>query len=183
MSRYDRSSDPDLPKYLRKSVIDRLLENAYKERKRDYLIMLTMFRTGMRVSEITNLEKQDIDFDNLQIMVRDGKGGKDRVIPLEKELGNQLGFYSDDMKGSDQLFALSERMVQKIVKKYVPEDIDESRVTPHKFRHSFGVYTIRKGMNLRTLQKILGHSDLSTTEVYLDLAGEDVKEDFEKVEW
>lgn len=171
-----------LPKYLKKSDIETILENANENRKRDYLLILTLFRTGVRVDELTSLKKRDIDFSEQLLTVRDGKGGKDRVIPIEDELSNLLGFYTDDMSPNDVLFDVSNRHVSRICKKYAPEHLRE-RVSPHKFRHSFGVYCIKQGMNLRTLQKILGHSDLSTTQVYLDLAGEDVKEDFSKVEW
>jgi len=171
-----------LPKYLREADIEEMLDNAKRNRKRDYLMILAMYRTGMRVSELTSLCKRDIDFEEGLITIRDGKGGKDRIIPLESELNNLLGFYSDDMSQDDTLFDISNRQVGRIVKKYAPERIEE-RASPHKLRHSFGVHCIRQGMNLRTLQKILGHSDLATTQVYLDLAGKDVKEDFGKITW
>lgn len=176
------SSWQSLPKYLKEKDIEKILENAQENSNRDHLIILTLYRTGLRVSELTNLKKKDIDFKEGLLTVRDGKGGKDRIVPIESELCNLLGYYADGMGDKEELFDISNRQVGRITKKYAPEDLEE-RVSPHKFRHSFGVHCIKEGMNLRTLQKILGHSDLATTQVYLDLAGEDVKEDFGKVEW
>lgn len=176
------SSWDKLPKYLKKKDIKKILENAKENRKRDYLMILTLYRTGLRVSELTSIRKQDLDLKEQLLTVRDGKGGKDRVVPIEDELANLIGFYTDDMTSKDKLFDISNRQVGRICKKYAPDHLEE-RVSPHKFRHSFGVHCVKEGMNLRTIQKILGHSDLSTTQVYLDLAGEDVKEDFDKVEW
>jgi len=57
------------------------------------------------------------------------------------------------------------------------------KASPHTFRHSFAVHCLKHGVNIRTLQKILGHSNLNTTSIYLDVIGKDIKEDFEKVEW
>jgi len=167
-----------LPKYISKVEISNILDKAKKDRYRNYILLLTLWRTGMRVSEIVELKKLDITDGN--IIVRDSKHHKDRVIPLESELGNLLGLFSDSMKPRDKLFPMSERQVRNIVYKYAPEELE---VHPHTFRHSFAVYCLVNGMNLRTLQKILGHSSLTTTQVYLDIVGKDIKDDFGKVEW
>lgn len=167
-----------LPKYISKEEISDILDKAKKSRYRDYILLLTLWRTGMRVSEIVELKKMDIV--DGTIIVRDSKHHKDRVIPLESELGNLLGLFSDSMKPRDILFPLSERQIRNIVYNYSPNDLN---VHPHTFRHSFAVYCLKKGMNLRTLQKILGHSSLTTTQVYLDIVGKDIKDDFGRVEW
>ena len=153
----------------------------------------------MRASEVVNLRKEDIK--DKKIFVRQGKGNKDRVIPLESELGNLLGLYIDQLKSRDRLFKVSDRQLRNICYKYSDfhfgeKDIkdDDGNVIgkkqikvydfhPHTFRHSFAVYCLKQGMNLRSLQKILGHSQLSTTAVYLDVIAKDVQEDFDKVEW
>lgn len=167
-----------LPKYISKQEIMNILDKARKDRYRNYILLLTLWRTGLRNSEIVNLKKQDIH--EKTIIVRQGKGKKDRVIPLESELGNLLGLYTDQLKPRDKLFKLSDRQVRNIVKKYTPSELD---VHPHTFRHSFAVYCLQNGMNIRTLQKVLGHSSLTTTQVYLDIVGEDVIDNFKKVEW
>ncbi len=167
-----------LPKYIEDSVVLEMLDDAKKDKKRNYLILLMLWRTGLRVSELVNLKKRDIQNDI--IFVRQGKFGKDRVIPLEKELGNILGFYLDGLHPKDKLFKISDRQVRNIVYKYTP---DGYNVHPHTFRHSFAVHCLKSGMNLRNLQKILGHSSLTCTQVYLDITGADIIDDFDKVEW
>jgi len=132
----------------------------------------------MRNSDIVNLKKQDIQDET--IIVRQGKGKKDRVIPLESELGNLLGLFVDRLKPRDKLFPITDRQVRNIVYKYSPDELD---VHPHTFRHSFAVHCLKGGMNIRTLQRILGHTSLTTTQVYLDLVGKDIVDDFEKVNW
>jgi len=167
-----------LPKYISKEEIMNILDKAKKDRYRNYVLLLTLWRTGMRNSDIVNLKKQDIQ-DNT-IIVRQGKGKKDRVIPLESELGNLLGLFVDRLKPRDKLFPISQRQVRNIVYKYSPDELD---VHPHTFRHSFAVHCLKSGMNIRTLQRILGHTSLTTTQVYLDLVGKDIVDDFEKVDW
>jgi len=171
------SNTKTLPKYISKEEISNILDKAKKDRYRNYILLLCLWRTGMRVSEVVSFRKNQIQ-DN-SIIVRGGKGGKDRVIPLESELSNLLGLFTDRMTGRDKVFSLSERQVRNIVYKY-SDGID---VHPHTFRHSFAVHCLKNGMNLRTLQKILGHSSLTTTQVYLDIVGKDIKDDFEKVIW
>jgi len=167
-----------LPKYISKEEIMNILDKAKKDRYRNYILLLALWRTGMRNSEIINLKKQDIQ--DKTIIVRQGKGKKDRIVPLESELGNLLGLFSDRLKPRDKLFPITDRQVRNIVYKYAPQGLD---VHPHTFRHSFAVHCLKNGMNLRTLQKILGHTSLTTTQVYLDVVGKDLVDDFGKVEW
>lgn len=167
-----------LPKYIDDSVISVMLENAKKDRYRNYILIMVMVRTGMRISEIVKLKKRDIN-DNA-ILVRLGKGKKDRMIPLEKELSGILGLFADRLKPSSYLFPLTERQVRNVVYKYAP---DGYKIHPHTLRHSFAVHCLKNGMNLRNLQKILGHNNLTTTQVYLDVTGLDIKDDFNKVKW
>lgn len=163
-----------LPKYISKEEVLDILHKAKKDSYRNYILMSIYWKTGMRNSEVVKLKKEDIKEDC--IIVKQGKGKKDRIIPLEKELGDLLGLYTDRLKPNERLFKFSDRQVRNIFKKY-------SYVHPHTFRHSFAVYCLKQGMNLRSLQKILGHSSLTTTQVYLDLVGKDVKDDFGKIEW
>ena len=131
----------------------------------------------MRNSELVNLRKKDIM--DSTIIIRDGKGHKDRVIPLENELGNLLGLFADPKGHEDRLFSISKRQIRNLVYKYRGE---HEHVSPHTFRHSFAVYCLKNGMNLENLRRILGHSNLNTTQVYLDLAGKDTVEDFNRIE-
>ena len=178
-----------LPKYITEVEVSSILDKAKKDRFRNYILILTLWRTGMRVSEIVKFRKNQIQ-DN-GIIVRNAKGGKDRVIPLESELSNLLGLFTDGMNNRDIVFKMSDRQVRNIVYKYSPfhfekrngKEVKVYDVHPHTIRHSFAVYCLKSGMNLRSLQKILGHSSLTTTQIYLDVVGEDIKNDFEKVDW
>ena len=167
-----------LPKWLTEEEVLTILNKAKEIKKRDYLLMLLLWRTGLRVSEAKNLKKKDIREDTISIW--QGKGKKDRVIPLEKNLGIVLGFYLDNKRANDPIFDITTRQMRNVVYKHVPDGLHAS---PHTFRHSFAVHCLKNGINLRTLQKILGHSNLNTTAVYLDIVGKDIKEDFDKVEW
>ena len=169
-----------LPKYISKEEILNILDKAKKDRYRNYILLLAFWRTGMRNSELINLRKEDIDLNDNTIFVRQGKFSKDRIIPLESELGNLLGLFIDRLKPRDKLFPISDRQVRNIVYKYAPQGLG---IHPHTFRHSFAVYCLKNNMNLRSLQKILGHTSLATTQVYLDVIGQDVKDDFGKVVW
>lgn len=176
---YIRENIPKrLPNYISKNEVSKILYNAKKHNKRNYLMLLILWRAGIRVSEVVKLEKRDICEDT--IFIRLGKGKKDRIIPLESELNNILGFYTDGLKPNDKLFNISERQIRNIINKYTPEGIKASL---HTFRHSFAVYCLKNGMNLRSLQKILGHTNLTTTQVYLDIVGEDIKDDYDKINW
>ena len=172
------SHPKELPKYVSKEVIEQVIDKANhdtnKHGRRNHIILMTLWQTGMRAEEITYLHKKDIQLDT--IIVRGGKGGKDRVIPVRNDLRNLLLVYSDQMKGEDRLFPISTRQVRNIVYRY-------SDLHPHTFRHSFAVHCLRGGMNIRALQKILGHSGLNTTQVYLDLVSEDLKDEYQKVNW
>lgn len=159
-----------------------MLSHAKNEGKkfsyRNYIILMTLSRTGMRADEIVKLRKRDIT--EKTIIVRQGKGKKDRVIPLDKELSGLLGLYTDRLTPKDKIFPMSNRQIRNIVYKYAPEGLN---VHPHTLRHSFAVHCLKSGMNIRSLQKILGHSNLNTTQVYLDVVGKDIVDDFEKVVW
>ena len=176
MKIYQKSSKI-IPKYLTEEEISLILDRAKKDRYRNYVILLTLWRTGLRVSEIVNLEKRDIK-DKI-IVVRQGKGSKDRLVPLDDGLGTILLGVTDRLKPKAKIFPISTRQVRNIVYKYS----GEQDISPHCFRHSFSVHCLKSGMNLRSLQKILGHSNLNTTQIYLDIVGEDIIDDFKKVKW
>ena len=168
---------PDkLFKYLDKTKVNEMMERA-QVNKRDYLIILTLWRTGIRNSELRNLKKKDIKRD--EITIRQGKGNKDRIVPLDDFLYNLLNFYASNKTLEDYLFPLSDMAVRNITHKYEGSE----KVNPHMLRHSFAVHYLKSGGNIRALQKILGHSDLNTTAVYLDLIADDIKEDYKKVQW
>lgn len=165
-----------LPNYLTKEVISEILDNARKTKYRDYIMLLVLWNTGVRVSELINIKKKDII--ESTIIVRQGKGKKDRTIPINSHLTDILCLYTDNIHTKSKLFNIKTRQVRNIVNKYTPKGIN---AYPHMFRHSFAVHCLKNGMNLRNLQKLLGHRSLSTTEIYLDVTAIDTKNDYFKV--
>ena len=178
---FNKNSRDKLPDYHKKSEVKNIISEAQNENKRDYLILKTLWETGLRVSELANLKRKDLDFENNELKVRSGKGGKDRIIPLTNSLSDLLDVKFGDLKQNEFLFDISDRQIRNIVKKYGKKAGIDTH--PHKFRHSFAINCLRSGMDLRTLQRLLGHSDLSTTQVYLQITADDVKNEFRKVKF
>ncbi|MFP4000686.1 MAG: site-specific tyrosine recombinase/integron integrase [Thermoplasmata archaeon] len=174
-----------LPKYLKEDEVRKLLNSPERKNVRDRLILRILYRCGLRVSEVTSLKIQDINFDEGMITVRGGKGDKDRIVPIDDDTLDLIQLYKGDKdKGvlilSQRGKALSNRQVERIVKKYAKRAGLKKNVYPHMLRHSFAVHSLKSGMNLRSVQKMLGHASLTTTQIYLDLTGEDLKEDYEE---
>jgi len=122
-----------LPKFIGKEEISGMLDKAKTEGKkfsyRNYIILMSLSRTGMRAEEIVKLRKRDIT--EKTIIVRQGKGKKDRVIPLERELSGLLGLYTDRLTPKDRVFDMTSRQIRNIVYKYAPDGHD---VHPHTLR-------------------------------------------------
>lgn len=139
------------------------------------LVVETLFYTGMRISECMNLKLKDVEFDNKVIRVINGKGGKDRNIPINEKIYPKLMYYIKcgrvDVEG-DYFFATSKS--NRLSAVYVNRVIDdtvinlgwEKHVSAHILRHSFASSLIKKGVNLVHVQKLLGHSNLKVTSIY-----------------
>lgn len=177
MNQFSSRIPKKLYKYIAKTKVDAILEKARADNTRNYLILVTLWRTGMRVSELTNITKRDVGSD--QITIRQGKGHKDRIVPADSGLIDLLTLHSASMNLDDLLFPLSEVAVRNICHKYQGDE----NLHPHTLRHSFAVHCLKSGMNIRVLQKILGHTNLSTTAIYLDLIADDLKAEHRKVSW
>lgn len=183
--RHGGSMGRKLPKYLKEEEVRKLLNAPDRQKIRDRLILRVLYRCGLRVSELTSLLIEDIDFDDGLITIRGGKGDKDRIVPIDDETLDLIQLYKGDAEEgvlilSQRGNALSTRQVERLVKKYADEADIKKNVYPHMLRHSFAVHCLKSGMNLRSVQKMLGHSSLTTTQIYLDLTGEDVKKDYEE---
>lgn len=174
-----------LPHVLSIEEVRRLFEVANSER--DEIILKLMFYCGLRVSEVTNLKIEDIDFKNRTIKVVQGKNLKDRFVPIPKSLTNDLqefisennGYLIKNYKGEK----LSTRYVQKLVKKYAQaarlRKVDQ--ITPHTLRHSYATFLLKQGADLRAIQELLGHSRLDTTQIYTHYQTDDLKREIDKV--
>ncbi len=178
------------PKRLPRSLPERDLAAllAAAPEGRDRLLLETGLGMGLRVSEITKLEVPDLDLEARTALVREGKGSKDRSVPIPDWLavklarwlaGRTLGFVfpgSGRRKTTDSGAwwgrRLSSRTVQRVIKRAatkagLPGAEDPRRVTPHKLRHSFATRALRAGADIIEVRDLLGHSSVSTTQVYL----------------
>jgi len=149
---------------------------------RDRAIIETLYSTGVRVSELITIRMPDVFFHHEFIRVF-GKGSKERIVPFGKRARKSLKNYitavrsllARSMKSRDILFLnmrgtpLSRMGVWKIVQQYVRAAGIKKQVSPHVFRHSFATHLLEGGANLRAVQEMLGHSDISTTQIYTHL--------------
>jgi len=169
--------DKRLPKFITYDELNKLLENA--ENYRDKLIIKFLFYTGVRVSELTKIKKNDIIFEDGFVKVY-GKGGKERIVPIPKELLNELKDYVNKIN-TENIFPLSSRQVERIIK-YIAKNAGISKkVTPHVLRHSLATTLLSKGVDIRYIQEILGHSSLNITQIYTHVVPNQLKEIYNKV--
>ncbi len=188
-----------LPKALSAAEIDALLlaaqsglyyqQNHLREalQARDRLLILVLYATGGRISEVIGLTHDRIDFQNLYIRVR-GKGNKERIAPLANTAAVALAKYLESERpslkpASDHVFvnhrggALSRQAAWQIIESLAREaGLGERKISPHVLRHSFATHLLEGGMGLRSLQILLGHADLSTTQIYTKITPEHLQE-------
>src|SRR3954447_6731926 len=168
------------PNILFKEQYKALLYEASDD-TRDYAIIMTFLQTGIRLSELTHLKVEDIDFENRLLTVRQGKGKKDRQIPLVddevKALRNYLRYRATELILDDDILFLAKNgtslnvsSVKVIVTKYVKKAGIRKRVSVHTLRHTFGAHKADKHMSLATLQALMGHKKKETTLKYIHLA-------------
>jgi len=140
------------------------------------LIVNVLLDTGMRVSELAGLKEENVAWQRNCINII-GKGDKRRVIPMS----NEVRFYLTQCFSKEQRMPVAMRTIQKYVKVVAERARIHKKVSPHVLRHTFAVTYLHRGGNLRALQAILGHSSITTTDIYLNYSGARVIEDFEKV--
>jgi integrase len=169
---------PDkLPKILTEAETEGLLDqpnDRYFSPHRDYLFMRLMLKTGLRAAEAVSLRPEHVDLMSGKLVVREGKGAKDRTLWIGEELLDELRDWMDRRPESDYLLPTSKAtkvdtsQLRRSVKRYARDaEIPEiERVSPHTLRHTFATRLYRETGNIRMVQKALGHSDLSTTMVY-----------------
>ncbi len=183
-----------LPKILSKEDIDRLLDTAEEksqsgkmENLRLHALMETLYATGLRVSELVTLPKRSVGPDTSMIMVR-GKGGRERMVPLGNKarlalLGYMKALTGKDKSDSGYLFPsrgveghITRRRVGQMLKDLAVEaGVMPSSVSPHKLRHAFATHLLAHGADLRAVQQMLGHADISTTQIYTHVLEERLK--------
>ena len=178
-----------LPKFLTEEEITRLIESpdlAKLSGLRDRAILETFYSTGIRVSELVGLNFEDIDFFSGVVKVR-GKGKKERMVPIgEKALG-VLRDYAQKRKNTlPAVFLnkngsrLTDRGVRLILDKYIRLTSLREDISPHSLRHSFATHLLNRGADLRSVQELLGHANLSTTQIYTHVTMDKLKGVYDK---
>jgi site-specific recombinase XerD len=159
---------------------------------RDKAIIETLFSTGLRVSELTNLDVDDINLERGEFMVR-GKGDKERIVFLSDRAKDCINDYLKERKDSfkplflhyggfnhdeedGEFMRLTPRSVQRIIKKYAKLAGIVKDVTPHVLRHSFATDLLINGADIRSVQEMLGHSSITTTQIYTHVTNKQLRE-------
>ncbi len=181
-----------LPSFMTEQEVARLIESAFaKDEKderglRDRAVLETFYSTGVRISELAGLNVEDIDFIGGIAKVM-GKGKKERIAPIGDAAILCIRKYLERRKReSDVLFLnksgkrISVRGIRDIVKKYILRAGIKQGVSAHTFRHSFATHLLNRGADLRTVQELLGHANLSTTQIYTHLTTEKLKSVYDK---
>ncbi|OIP62272.1 MAG: site-specific tyrosine recombinase XerD [Nitrospirae bacterium CG08_land_8_20_14_0_20_52_24] len=184
-----------LPQTLTPAEVESLLRTPDTESplgKRDRTMLEVLYATGLRVSELVSLKNSDI---NLEVgyLITMGKGGKERLVPMgDSAQGWIRDFLSHDRprilksRRSDFLFPnrfgnrMSRQWFFKIIKKYALQSGIRKEISPHTLRHSFASHLLENGADLRSVQLMLGHADISTTQIYTHVTKERLKKVFDK---
>lgn len=183
-----------LPHFLDLSEITALLEAPPRttwEGKRDIAILETLYSSGLRVSELVGLNHDDLDFFSGLVRVR-GKGKKERIVPIgqaalkavqeyaqhkpprERDSGFKKPLYLNRSGGR-----LTDRSVRRVILKHARKVALKKEVSPHMLRHSFATHMLDRGADLRSVQELLGHENLSTTQIYTHVTTKRLKEAYD----
>lgn len=181
-----------LPKVLSKEEVDKLLNidliNKYSYRNKAMLEL--MYATGLRVSELVNLKIHDIDY-NMDLLRTLGKGDKERIIPIGEYAMYYLKIYVDNFREelvkkdyTDYLFLnnhgkkLSRQSFYKLVKEIAVKKNIKTEFSPHTLRHSFATHLLDSGADIKSIQEMLGHSSLQTTQIYTHISNKKLESDY-----
>ncbi len=202
LSRGQRSDDPTkriampakpsrLPKVLSETQVERLLTAPTAEHllgQRDRAMLETLYATGLRVSELIGLKMHEINLE-MGVLRVFGKGSKERLVPLGEQAADCIRRYlttarpavlagrqSDDLFVTARAAAMTRQAFWQLIKRYaVMAGIDPARLSPHVLRHAFATHLLNHGADLRVVQLLLGHADISTTQIYTHIARERLK--------
>ncbi len=170
-----------IPSVLSKEEVNLLINSI--DTKKSRLMVSLMYACGMRVSELINLKISDLNFNEKIGHIRQAKGRKDRIFNIPEFLFEDLKKHAEMQKerNEEYLFTgpkgkLSERNIQKIVSSAARRAGINKHVSCHTLRHSFATHLLEKGVSIRVIQSLLGHSSISTTELYTHISTSQLKE-------
>lgn len=168
-----------LPIVLSRNEINKIIESTINTKHR--LIISLAYGAGLRVSEIPGLKVQDIDLDELIIHLKEVKGKKDRITLIPEKLKTQLQLFTNG-KNNNNLVFVSERggkltteTIQKVFKKSLKRAGIKKKATFHSLRHSFATHLLENGVDIRYVQKLLGHKNIRTTQIYTQVTNPKLK--------
>lgn len=188
-----------LPKIIPRDIIEQLLDYLYRmesseeysewKRKfilRDLAVIETLFSTGLRISELCHLQSKFFDLKDGVLCIR-GKGGKERYLQIGNDdvlyiLNTYKNCFASEIKEHGYFFVnrygkpLSEQSARRMIHKYADAIQADMNITPHMFRHSFATYLMEEDVNIRYIQKMLGHASITTTQIYTFVTMEKEKE-------
>lgn len=192
----DNITSPKIGKYLPEVLsieeVDKLLEIVPKDAFtfRNRCILELLYSTGLRITELVTLKFENISIDDALIKVM-GKGSKERVVPMNDITCEYLKKYIEEIRPTmikkiqtDYIFLnnhgkpLTRQAVFLMIKKRALEAGIKKEISPHTLRHSFATHLLQNGADIRFIQELLGHSDVSTTEIYTHIANETLKKDY-----
>lgn len=187
-----------LPKIAYENEIDEFLNKIDTEDdkgKRDKLIFTLLYGSGLRVSELTDIKLRDLNLEERTLVVH-GKGSKDRIVPINNSTKELFKDYltiarptflsRSNNLDNDSIFlnfkgtSLTSRGVRDILSSCLTKTCSTMKVSPHTFRHSFATHLLNQGMDVRMVQELLGHSNLSTTQIYTKISKESLQEAYNK---
>lgn len=193
-----KSSAGTLPKFLSEDEVDTLMKTASLDLSTDgirlYALLEIVYASGMRVSELVSLKKTALQRthtpsgDEFHYLSIKGKGNKERIVPINHSALNAINTHIDQMTKREHkspfLFPSTgesghltrQRFGQLLKQLAAKSHIEIHRVSPHIIRHSFATHLLNNGMDLRTLQELLGHEDISTTQIYTHVADENLQQ-------
>jgi integrase/recombinase XerC len=189
-----------LPVFFRESEVEQIYSEDFPDTfdgQMERLVLRMLYETGMRRSELAGLTLSSVDLASLSIKVR-GKRNKERIIPIEAELAHNISRYlalreetmpvqavqCPGMELTDRLFVnskgkpVSDGKVYRIVERYMRPLSHAERTSPHVFRHTFATHMLNEGANIDAIKELLGHSSLSSTEIYTHVSREYLKETY-----
>jgi integrase/recombinase XerD len=190
-----------VPKALSKDMLSQLIETAYndvtKEGLRDYAMLEILYSTGMRISELVALEMKSLEGfssdSEINLLIVKGKGQKERAVILNQKAckalknylnirskflsaGTKVNWVFPSISKNKKIIHISRQRFGQILKGIaIKSNIDSSIISPHKIRHSFATHMLDNGANLRIVQELLGHSDISSTQIYTKVSDSKAK--------